>query len=232
MFDRRICERPLNGVDILERTGETMKPNTVAILAAGCLGLVALPAEQSLTSTDIEHARVYLRQTQDLIVGATKGLSSAQWNFKPAADRWSIAEIVEHVVLVQEFMLGPVRQQLAAAPAPVERDTEKVDAMVINQLPDRTTRFKAPEFVQPAGRWTPSAAMDRLRRHYAELIEYLENTPDLRRHAVDAPPIKAISKGTYETMDGYQWILAAGAHVERHTKQILEVKADSSFPAK
>jgi hypothetical protein len=31
-------------------------------------------------------------------------------------------------------------------------------------------------------------------------------------------------------MDGYQWILAAAARTERHTKQILEVKAEAGFP--
>jgi hypothetical protein len=30
-------------------------------------------------------------------------------------------------------------------------------------------------------------------------------------------------------MDGYEWILATGSHIERHTKQILEVKADPNF---
>jgi len=30
-------------------------------------------------------------------------------------------------------------------------------------------------------------------------------------------------------IDGYQWILAASAHTERHTKQILEVRADPGF---
>jgi len=31
-------------------------------------------------------------------------------------------------------------------------------------------------------------------------------------------------------MDAYQWILFIAAHSERHTKQLLEVKADPNFP--
>jgi hypothetical protein len=31
-------------------------------------------------------------------------------------------------------------------------------------------------------------------------------------------------------MDGYRWILAAAAHAERHTKQILEVIGNAAFP--
>ena len=65
----------------------------------------------------------------------------------------------------------------------------------------------------------------------AGLAASLES-PDLRQHAVEALPLKAISKGEYDKMDGYQWILAAAAHTERHTKQILEVRADANFPAK
>jgi hypothetical protein len=53
-----------------------------------------------------------------------------------------------------------------------------------------------------------------------------------KQHVTDAPPLKAFSKGAYDSMDGYQWVLGAAAHTERHTKQILEVKADPNFPAK
>jgi hypothetical protein len=160
-------------------------------------------------------------------------LSEAQWKFKPAPDRWSIAEILEHIVLVQELALGPIREQLAKAPAAsADRDYKQVDAIVVNQFPDRLTKFQAPEIVQPTGRWAPSAALDRLLKNYGRLGEYLESTPDLRQHRAPAPPLKAISKGAFESMDGYQWVLASAAHTERHTKQILEVKADPNFPAR
>lgn len=199
--------------------------------AVASIGLTAFAADSSLTPSELEHARLYLQQTQNEVLGATKGLSPAQWNFKPAPDRWSVAEIVEHMVLAQDFVLGPVREKLAKAPpAATDRDYKQVDAIVLSQIPDRTAKFKAPEFVQPTGRWTPEIAMDRLVKNYAQLTAYLETTPDLRQHAVEAPPLKAVSKGAYETMDGYQWILTAAAHVERHTKQILEVKADANFP--
>ena len=49
-------------------------------------------------------------------------------------------------------------------------------------------------------------------------------------HWLEAPPLKAVTKGVHHSMDGYQWILAAAAHCDRHTKQILEVRADPNFP--
>ena len=61
---------------------------------------------------------------------------------------------------------------------------------------------------------------------------YLQSTPDMRSHALESRPLRAVSDGQYTLMDGYQWVLAAAAHMERHTKQILEVKAELAFPDK
>src|SRR6266478_5229132 len=153
----------------------------IAPMLAACTGVCAYGADQQLTSSELEQGRLYLQQTRSYVVGATVGLSEAQWKFKPAPDRWSIAEIVEHIVLVQELELGPIREQLAKAPAAsADRDYKKVDAIVVN-------KFQAPEAFQPAGRWAPSVALDRLLKNYGRLIEYLESTPDLRQHTLDAP---------------------------------------------
>ena len=204
----------------------------IAPVLVVCAALTAHAADLKLTPSELEQGHLYLQQTRAYVVGATKGLSEAQWKFKPAPDRWSIAEIVEHVVVTQEFVLGPIREQLAKAPvASADRDYKQVDGIVVNQLPDRLAKFPAPELLQPTGRWSPAVASDRLLTNYARLTEFLES-PDLRQHMLAAPPLKAISKGAFDSMDGYQWVLTAAAHTERHTKQILEVKADANFPAK
>jgi len=202
-------------------------------MSSNTLHPAAFAVNQILTSAELEQAHLYLQQPQNGVVGATKGLSEAQWKFKPAPDRWSIAEIVEHMVVVQERVLGTIRDQLASAPAAsAYSDYKQVDAIVINHFPNRLTKFQAPEFVHPAGGITPSSALDRLAKNYSRLAEYLESTPDLRQHSLDAAPLKAVSKGAFQSMDGYQWILTTAAHNERHTKQILEVMADADFPEK
>lgn len=189
-------------------------------------------AHEKLTAEELDQARLFLQQTQNSVVGATKGLSEAQWKFKPAPDRWSIAENLDHIVIIQERVLGPVMDQLANAPAPpADVDYKLVDAIVINQFPNRLAKFSAPEIVHPAGDIAPAEVLNRLRTNCERLTECLESTPGLRQHVFAAPPLKAVSKGAHESMDGYQWILAAAAHTERHTKQILEVMADPAYPA-
>jgi len=131
---------------------------------------------------------------------------------------------------VQERVLGPILDQLANAPAPpANRDFDAVDAIVINNFSTRLNKFPAPEFVRPADQIVPAELLQRLTTNCELLLERLDS-PGLRQHAVEAAPLKAVSKGAYDLMDGYQWILAAAAHTERHAKQMLEVKADLSFP--
>lgn len=209
-----------------------MNLNTlVPALTAGVLALSMQAADPKMSPADVEQGRQYLQQTRNYVIGATKGLSAAQWKFKPSPDRWSIAEILEHIVVTQEFGLGPIKAQLANAPSASNPNAKTIDAVVMQQFPDRTKKFTAPEMLQPTGRWTPGEMLERLNKNHALLIAQLESTPDLREHSIPAPPLKALSKGAYENMDGYQWILASAGHTERHTKQILEVKADPNFPA-
>jgi hypothetical protein len=180
----------------------------------------------------MDRARTFLRQSEDLVAGATQGLSEAQWKFKPAPDRWSIAEVVEHIVLAQDYVLGPVRAELAkSAAAEAAGDAAKLDAIVTGKTPDRTVKFQAPPFLVPTGRWTPAESMERMRKNFAALRAWLE-TPGLRDHSVAAPAIKALTDGAYDSMDGYQTILFVAGHTQRHAMQAVEVRASTGFPAK
>ena len=189
-------------------------------------------ASHGLTQEELEQGRLLLQQTHDVVAGATRNLSAAQWSFKPGPDRWSIAENLDHIVTVQERVLGPVLDQLANAPAPPEGFARAaVDSVVIHHLSSRLKKFQAPEIVRPLGEIQPPELLQRLAANYASLRERLESTPGLRQHVLPSPPLKAVSQGAYDLMDGYQWILAAAAHTERHAKQILEVTACAGYPA-
>jgi hypothetical protein len=211
-----------------------MNTNTMsgqAPAAARSATVTAGAVSRKLTPSELEQAHMYLQQTRNYFAGAILGLSDEQWKFKPAPDLWSIAENVDHMVAVQELVLGPIRQQLASAPAaPADRDYKQVDAIVLHRFSARLSKFKGPDALQPTGQLAPAAACDRLLKNYEGLTEYLESTPDLREHLRESPPLKAITNGVFESMDGYQWILTAAAHTERHVKQILEVKAHPNFP--
>jgi len=184
----------------------------------------AVASAQSLTAADREKTVKYLEQTRDGVIAATKGLSEAQMKFKPAPDRWSVAETLEHIALAEDYLLGNVTQNIMKAPAgPADRDTAKIDAMILAAVPDRSQKRQAPGPLVPSGRWTPAETLAHFEQSRAKTIQFLQSTADLREHASSDNPFK-------QPMDAYEWLLFISAHSERHTKQIAEVKADPNFP--
>ena len=195
----------------------------VSLLLCALLLLGTTAFGQTLTQTDREKGEQYLEQTRDGVIAATKGLSEAQLKFKPAPDRWSVAETLEHIALAEDFIFQNVADKIMKAPAgPADRDTAKADALVLAAIPDRSHKAKAPEPLVPTSHWTPADTLDHFLKSRAHTIEFLQATPDLRAHVADSP--------LGQPLDAYEWLLFIAAHSERHTKQILEVKADPNFP--
>ena len=186
----------------------------------------------TMVSADLEQAHKYLAFTRNQLQEATAGLTAEQVRFKPESDRWSIAEIVEHLATAHERVLTRVLEQFPQAPAPEPgRDSPMLDALILEKVPDRSMKANAPEFALPKGLLSPQEALDRITRSYLRLAEFLDSTPDLREHVLDSPPLRFVTNGAHTTADGYQWALFAAAHDERHVCQIMEVKASPNYPA-
>ncbi len=198
------------------------------LLFALCLTVLLTPAlrAQEVSKDDLDSAVKYLEKTREGVLAATKGLSEAQWNFKPAPDRWSVAEVTEHIAAAEEYLVGMVRDKVMKAPARTEtEDVKAIDALVLKAIPDRTHKAQAQEPLVPTNRYgSPAASLKHFTDSRAKTIDFLKTTKDLRAHAVDSPLGKKL--------DGYEWVLFVAAHSERHTKQIEEVKADPAFPKK
>ena len=195
-----------------------------AILLTVCTA-VAVKA-QDVSQADKDRALAYLESTKKGVVEATKGLSDPQWNFKAGPDRWSIAEVMEHLAAAEDMIRGMNQEQVMKSPAIPARDSaelQKIDAMVVAMVPDRSHKIQAPEPLKPTNRFgSPTDAEKHFLESRATTEEYLKAATDLRAHASDSPMgVK---------LDGYEWILLIAAHSERHTKQMLEVKADPNFP--
>jgi len=176
-----------------------------------------------VTAAERGFAAAYLAVTRDRLVEALNGLTAAQWSFKPAPDRWSIAETMEHIAIVEgrvPDIVGSMAQAPADAP---NRDVRQVDAFVLVAVPMRHPKVKAPERIAPLGNRTGRQALEDFLANRVRTAALLSSSPNLRGRVVPHPIL-----GPW---DGYQWILAAGGHCARHTGQILEVKEGANFPA-
>jgi DinB family protein len=178
---------------------------------------------QEATQAEKDKALQYLETTKKNVQEATKGLSAAQWNFKSAPDRWSVAQVVEHIAAAEDMLRGMTTEKVMIAPAAPDRDLKHIDEMVVTMVTDRSHKADAPEPLRPVNRFgSPEEALKHFVESRGQTEDFLKKTPDLRAHAVDSP------LGT--KLDAYEWVLFIAAHSERHTKQINEVKTDPNFP--
>jgi hypothetical protein len=180
----------------------------------------------SLTAEERAAATEYLTLTRDLMLGGLRGLSETQWRFKPSTEVWSAAEILEHVIVVEDDIVKRIGREVRTGKAlpPSERPAIR-DRVVEMVVTNRTTRrFTAPEVFRPTNRWSTTSALTAafLQRRRTTL-EYLSGTTDdLRAYAWENPIIGLI--------DGYQWLLFVGGHCDRHTRQLVELRAHDAFP--
>lgn len=199
----------------------------IVVLSVLAIGLSLAPAAaQPLTQQDRDTLLRHLDQTRQGFLKSIAGVSDAQWTFKARPDRWSIAEVAEHIAVSETTILQIVTDKILKSPA-APRDPNAIsDAKLLEGLLDRSSTFQAPEMLKPTSRW---ATRDALAKDFAAAREktaaYVRTTTDdLHGHSAPHP--------VFKTLDGYQWILLLSGHAARHTAQIEEVKTSAGYPAK
>ncbi|HWY43294.1 MAG TPA: DinB family protein [Candidatus Sulfotelmatobacter sp.] len=199
-----------------------------SMVLAIAMFVLAAPATETLTKEERDKAVAELEGSKKMFLDATKGLSPAQWSFKSAPDRWSIAECADHIALAEAFIFGRVTDGVLKTPLTPEKRsvTAGKDEKLVIMLQDRSFKAKAPEPLDPTKTvLTPEESVKKFLESRAKTEEFIKTTQeDLRDHMFDHP-VPAIG-----TLDGYQWVLLISGHTRRHTLQILEVKADPNFP--
>lgn len=178
---------------------------------------------QEVTQAEKDRALQYLETTRKNVLEATKGLTDAQWSFKSAPDRWSVAQVMEHIAAAEDLLLDTTKEKVMTSPAGEPgRDFRKTDEAVLMTVPDRSHKAQAPEPLVPSNRFgSPEGSVKHFLDSRATTETFLRSTSGLRDHVMDSPVGK---------LDGYEFVLFIAAHTERHTKQINEVKADPNFP--
>lgn len=196
------------------------------VLSASALSAQTSPTTTTLTKEERDHAIDYLKETQKEFLASINGVSDAQWKFKAAPERWSIAECSEHIAVAEDTIWKLISEKMMKAPAAPEKRAEVAgkDEMILKMVPDRSHKAKAPEILVPTGRFaTKEELIKSFEATRAAEIAYLKDTKDdLRDHFEEHPAFK--------TLDAYQWFLLNGAHGKRHTLQIEEVKTDANYP--
>ena len=196
-------------------------------LLALCMTASLYPlAAEPISDYDRHYGLSALHASRKQFLDAVAGLSEAQLKFKASPESWSIAEVAEHLALAESVVFQAVQGALQSPEQPKNPEAQKLDQTIMTTVPQRTTKFKAPEVLQPGGKFkTTAEAVAAFKSARDEHIQYLNTTQDaLRQHFAKHPVLG--------DMDAYQWLLVLAAHTERHVNQIVEVKASPDYPKK
>jgi len=191
-----------------------------ALFLAAAFPLVAAPltqADRDKLLQDLEHSRqVFLSAIADV-------KTEAQWNYKPAPDRWSVGECAAHIIAAEDYFRQGISDALKSPPLPAQQQSNAGDAVIAKIVRDRSTKYKAPGPLEPAGKVKPKAeSIADFEAARAKTLEYIRTTQDaLREHGSGVPP---------QVTSAYQMVLMLSGHTERHTAQLLEVKASPGYP--
>ena len=182
-------------------------------------------ADGSMTTEERAYLLDQLTTTKGAMLASIKGLTAAQWTFKPAPEVWSVQECAEHIILAETFIFDGSQAMLKAPEAArLPSATSEVDHQIVAMVLDRSHKAQAPEPIVPSGKYpTPESAAKEFIARRDKTIAYVKTTEDpLRVHSGPGP--------TGSPMDAYQLLLLLAAHSGRHTAQIREVEANAAYP--
>jgi len=186
--------------------------------------LMLLAAPVLFSGDDTAALAQHLRGSAEAFEKSIAGLTEAQWTFKPAPDRWSIAECAEHIAATEDALRGLIEKNVLSKP-PKEGGIvpdRAQDEKVLKFITSREGKAKAPEMLQPKHVYP---TRDATLAHFTEsrvLTMKMAGREDLRRYSM--------KNQLLGDMDAHQWMLYLSGHTLRHVAQIEEVKASAGYP--
>ena len=160
--------------------------------------------------------------TRERLLHTVERMDEGRQGFSPAPGRWSVAQLCDHLSLVE----GSVAKMLGRAVARAEeagpqRPSDAPFAPVsVEEFVERTrgVKLEAPERARPSDARPVADSLASLRDSRDALRALAPRLERIDGHAVSLPhPV-------WGPLNLYQWLLFVGAHEARHLAQIEALK--------
>jgi hypothetical protein len=163
-------------------------------------------------------------QTRARLRNRLESVPVAEAHARPRPDAWSVAEIAEHLAIIEERLskLFP-RLVMKAEEGGLQRVADQPFRPIsVEAIVERSKREKytAPEYACPTGSVSIADSVSRLHRS-REAIAALRP----RLEALDLTGV-SYPHPVFGSMDAYQWLVFVAMHEARHLRQI-----ESSMPS-
>lgn len=161
-------------------------------------------------------------RTRASLLRTAEGLTDEQLAFRPSSDKWSIAQLFDHLSIVEGSVLRVIRRVLANAEesAPPRAEGAPFEPVSVEEFVERTRAVKidAPGGVRPADSRPLVDSVRALSDSRAALHALRPRLERADGHAVSFP------HPAWGPLNLYQWLLFVGAHEARHIAQIEALK--------
>ena len=175
----------------------------------------------------ITEAKQHLTDQRLRVLDAIASIPEALRDKRGQVDRWSPAEVLEHLYIIETAFGKIFTMKFADAKANgLRRDTE--DGAIANDtfrslLLNREQRIAAPERTAPRGTMSCAEALENLRTSRAALFEAIDGADGYALQDIrHLHPVLG-------EQNFYDWLMIAGWHEARHAEQIREIH---SIPAR
>ena len=195
------------------------------VLILLCIFVSTAGTSQTLSDDERRFAVDLLQANTKKFLAAIESVSDAQWKFRTAPDKWSIADVSEHITAAENSLLS-LTQRILLSPADLEKSKVLAgqEQIILTKAADRSIKRQAPEMIIPTGKFS---SKDELVRAFIaareKTVNYIKTTNDsLKVHVAPHPAVGDLT--------AYQWLVWIAAHADRHVAQLEEIKASANYP--
>jgi hypothetical protein len=147
---------------------------------------------------------------------------------RPSEGAWAVAEILEHLNLVEtriaHLLADGIARARAAGLGPERETSPVIPSVPLARLLDRTERLVARENALPSGRVSADEGWQQLQSTRGELRATVLGADGLALSELVLPHPRL------GPLNVYQWVVFVGAHENRHAAQVREVGARLQSP--
>jgi hypothetical protein len=161
-----------------------------------------------------------IAESDAALVAAAAGVSDDGARRRPEAQRWSVLECVEHVILVEYGVFASISVHSTPGAPPVEPRRE---GQILRGMTNRERKFPAPDHAEPTGRYSSLAeALQEFRKRRARTVAYVEQYQDDPRNRTTLHPVLG-------PVNCQEMFLVLALHPARHALQIKEARKSLGF---
>ena len=155
-----------------------------------------------------------LYETRNNLVKEIALLSYDEFNNRPDMNKWSIAQVCHHLVLVEKASIKAIAWGLK------ELDNTQKERKEVHLILDRTKKIKAPKIVEPdVEPFKVQQIIDLLSDSRKKLLTFLSTVEDK-----SILTEKSVNHPAFGELPLDQWVEQIYLHEQRHIEQIKEIK--------